>query len=713
MEPAIDDGATALKTRFKTLWQRAGYEDLLKGQHDGQSAVMHTIKPTIDPLAEPHLAPLTSIKASDIDAALMMTLDTASDPGQAPLAHTHPDDDCVETWERSQTPLKERDQPQGEELPRLTLGGRHAKSDLELRGELGRGGMGVVMLARQRSLLREVAVKRIQNAHYDERAGAALIQEARIAGSLEHPNIIPIHSLGVDREGQPTLIMKRVRGVSWQRLINDPAHEAWDGLTNDRQRWHIETLIQVCRAIELAHSHRILHRDLKTENIMIGQYGEVYVLDWGIAAPISDEVDKPFDGLNTSPNGQMIGTPAFMAPEMTTGGPHTERTDIYLLGGILHECLTGQPRHAGDTFYEVIFKAYESAPAQYDSTIHPELAQIAQRATARMPSDRFATTRQLREALTHYLQHKESFDLCDAANERLKHIRDVSEATAAQSADLQLIYGEARFGYQQALNIWPENQEASQGLRALQVAMTRVEIKRGRLEAAEALLSTLDAIPKDIEAQLTALKQKKALEAQRLASLESHAHDTNINVALYRRGIAALVTSALMGLLSLGVLVQIHIQRVPLEPAMLFIPAAIGMVILMVVLLTFWRTINSNKLNQQLSLSMFLFIVSLVMGRATAWQMGVPPLTTLSMELSNGALLLGLIALFKDPRLWPAVGTFSLGWAVALFFPDWTPEVYSVNISLSIAHIGFIWIRASQRMNDTPLAPDAPPTNKS
>lgn len=656
----MDDGASALKARFETLWQRAGYDELFKNQHDGQSAVMHTIKPTL-----------------------------------------------------SQPPRGEPEQPQGEVLPHLTLGGRHSKSDLELHGELGRGGMGVVMLARQRSLLREVAVKRIQSARYDERAGAALIQEARIAGSLEHPNIIPIHSLGVDHEGQPTLIMKRVRGVSWQRLISDPAHKAWDGLTNDRQRWHIETLIQVCRAIELAHSHRILHRDLKTENIMIGQYGEVYVLDWGIAAPMSEQSDKPFDRLDTSPRGQMIGTPAFMAPEMTTGGPHTERTDIYLLGGILHECLTGQPRHAGDSFYEVVFNAYESAPAQYDSTIHPELAQIAHRATARMPSDRFATTRQLREALTHYLQHKESFDLCDAANERLNHICEVLKTSEAQSADLQLSYGEARFGYQQALNIWPENKEAAQGLRDLQTAMVRVELKHGRLEAAEALLAVLDVIPQDVKEPLKALKQKKALEAQRLASLESHAHDTNINVALRRRGIAALVTSALMGVLSLGVLVQIHVQRIPLEPSMLFIPAAIAMVILMVVLVTFWRTINSNKLNQQLSLSTFLFIVSLVMGRATAWQMGVPPLTTLSMELSSGAFLLAVIALFKDPRLWPAVGTLSLGWAVALFFSGWIPEVYSVVISLTTAQIGFIWIRASQRMNDASLAPDATPANKS
>src|SRR5204863_2462534 len=137
-------------------------------------------------------------------------------------------------------------------------------------GRLGEGGMGTVDRALQRSLGREVAIKRVRDRRAGDGAVRALLAEARVAGSLEHPNVVPIHALGRDAGGDPALVMKRVEGVSWSALIHDPAHPRWSDLPRDRLRWHLETLMQVCNAIELAHSRGIIHRDLKPNNVMIG-----------------------------------------------------------------------------------------------------------------------------------------------------------------------------------------------------------------------------------------------------------------------------------------------------------------------------------------------------------------------------------------------------------------------------------------------------------
>jgi len=153
--------------------------------------------------------------------------------------------------------------------------------DFRVLERLGRGGMGTVHLARQESLRREVAVKRLRPDTSNESTRQALIHEALVTGSLEHPNIVPIHALGRVDEAEPMLVMKRVEGVSWQTLIQQPEREAYRGHRPDRLRRHLDILKQVAQAVHFAHSRGVIHRDLKPENVMLGEYGEVYVVDWG------------------------------------------------------------------------------------------------------------------------------------------------------------------------------------------------------------------------------------------------------------------------------------------------------------------------------------------------------------------------------------------------------------------------------------------------
>jgi serine/threonine protein kinase len=220
-------------------------------------------------------------------------------------------------------------------LPRLALTRRPASgtvpqsstpaADLEVLGILGEGGMGCVLLARQHSLARDVAIKTLKDADDTELSIAGLLQEARITGTLEHPGIVPVHALGLDERGSPLLVMKRIEGISFRVLLEDPAHPAWERISaaaTDHVETSLEILMRVCQSLAFAHHRGILHRDIKPENIMVGDYGEIYLCDWGIATRIDD----------ASASSMLAGTLLYMAPEMLLGETLDARSDVYLLG---------------------------------------------------------------------------------------------------------------------------------------------------------------------------------------------------------------------------------------------------------------------------------------------------------------------------------------------------------------------------------------------
>src|SRR2546423_3086223 len=154
----------------------------------------------------------------------------------------------------------------------------------EMRGELARGGMGIILSGVDPTIRRELVIKVLQ----DDMAGsfeavARFVEEAQIQGQLEHPSICPVHELGVDGQGRPFFTMKKVKGRSLQQILDD--QRRGDAETNDRHslRNLLEVLVKVCDAVAFAHARGVVHRDLKPDNIMIGEFGEVLVMDWGIA----------------------------------------------------------------------------------------------------------------------------------------------------------------------------------------------------------------------------------------------------------------------------------------------------------------------------------------------------------------------------------------------------------------------------------------------
>lgn len=228
----------------------------------------------------------------------------------------------------------------------------------EIHGEIARGGMGVILRARDRVLGREVALKVLQGRHRgDPTIRRRFVQEARIAARLRHRGIAAVHELGTLDDGRPFFAMELVRGETLAALLDRRDAPARD------QRRLLDVLEAVCLAVAHAHQHGVVHLDLKPANVMVGAFGEVHVMDWGIArvlgeAPEDDEAE-----------GRVLGTATFMAPEQARGdGPRIDRrSDVFALGGILLEILSGRPTFIDDD---------ELAAAVVDGDLSPALARL-------------------------------------------------------------------------------------------------------------------------------------------------------------------------------------------------------------------------------------------------------------------------------------------------------------------------------------------------
>src|SRR5262245_1975734 len=371
-----------------------------------------------------------------------------------------------------------------------------ANNEFELQEVIGEGGVGVVYAARQASIDRTVAIKMLRQefAHKRDHRNKFLT-EAVVTGELDHPNIVPIYDLGTSELGSLFYAMKRVRGTPWSDIVRQQSLAE-----------NLRILMSVADAIAFAHSRGVIHRDLKPENVMLGDFGEVLVMDWGIALATATHVRSNKIGQSTS----MGGTPAYMAPEMATG-PLTaigQHSDVYLLGAILFEIVTGRTPHTGKDVMSCLYAAARNELQPTDKS--GGLLDLAYRAMATKSQDRYASVQDFQAAIREYQSHSESVVLSMRADEELKQAR--------QTKDYQ-DYSRALFAFQEAHSLWSGNERAKSGEIEARLAYAERALEKGDFDLGLSLLDERQTNQVGLHRKLSAARLEREARQARIKNL--------------------------------------------------------------------------------------------------------------------------------------------------------------------------------------------------
>lgn len=299
------------------------------------------------------------------------------------------------------------------ELPAGAVVRTRSGRELVIERELGRGGMGVVYLVHDAQLRRQAALKLMRRGGGPQRL-ERFRREAAITAHLAHPGVPPVYESGATEDGKEYLLLRYVAGRALSELLGrvdrTRARHRWLGRRGPwaPPRELLQVLVRVGETLAYAHSRGILHRDLKPDNVMVGAFGEVMVMDWGLARDAREERDL---AASASPPGApretLVGTVAYMAPEQAREEEVDQRADVFAVGAILHELLTGRPPFAGAEFMDALEQARRGEVRRARDLVRevaPELDAIAARATAPDPRDRYASAVEFTDDLRAYLE---------------------------------------------------------------------------------------------------------------------------------------------------------------------------------------------------------------------------------------------------------------------------------------------------------------------
>jgi len=351
----------------------------------------------------------------------------------------------------------------------------------ERQGHLGAGGMGEVALCLDHAIGRQVAMK-VAHEELHERKDilARFLLEARVQAQLEHPSIVPVYDVGQAEEGVPFFTMRRVKGRTLEQVLCARARGDEEVAERFGERRLLSAFGQLCLALDFVHERGVIHRDLKPANVMLGEYGEVYLLDWGLAKVLGTAEERPREGSldpraklqDSAPEthfGTIMGTPGYVAPELVGSDPVlSTKADVYGLGALLFELLTGEPLHVGDSVLSLIHST--EAPVTdrvraLDEPLAPELEELVLWACELSPAQRCPSARALHDGVERYLDgHRDSERRRQQADTLVAEVQAKSEH---ESLDPDATRREALAKLGRALALDPDHRGALEGLVGL------------------------------------------------------------------------------------------------------------------------------------------------------------------------------------------------------------------------------------------------------
>jgi len=343
--------------------------------------------------------------------------------------------------------------------------------------ELGRGGMGLVQAAHQDPLYRQVALKTV----FDRQLQPYLIQEARVAGSLVHPNIVSVHDLLYSPTGDAAISMQLANGKPWSvRRAEAPKLRLLEEL---------EILLKVAQAVTYAHAQGVLHNDLKPENVMIGEHGDVVLMDWGCAAATERYLHGDIALRRAATISSPFGTPCYMPPELAKGAGESvgEWTDTYLLGAILYEILEDRPLRSGTDFMAVLQRAIAGEVDPLRGSASPFLADICMRALKPRPEDRYATAQAFIDDLRNYFSVRAAERLAQQAEQTLQAC---SRDPGPQDRAVLLTLQQTCHTFEQAHELWP-GLDHLDGMERTRACIAEVAMDLGDFALAQAHVDCL------------------------------------------------------------------------------------------------------------------------------------------------------------------------------------------------------------------------------
>ncbi len=593
----------------------------------------------------------------------------------------------------------------------LRAGEEKDSHTLKMKGPIAEGGMGKILLAEQSGLRRDVAVKTLRDQFLEPAFAHRLLREARILAMVEHPNVVPLYALQTDDRDSPRMVMKRIEGVPWREMIRDPEHPAFPKRARDRLAWHLRVLMRICDAMQYAHSRGIVHLDLKPENVMIGSFREVVLVDWGVACslrkerrgwvPVVDEITE------------VLGTPAYLAPEMVDPARQEigERTDVFLLGATLYEILTGSPPHRGANIQAMLYAAYAwKAPQLQD--VPRELSEIVHRSMHHDVDERYESVEELRAAIADYLERRHALGLADQAQTSLKRLRQqvaraeigaIHATSDSDNANVQRTFAICRFGFGQALRESPGLVEAERGMAEALALMAGYHLARSEAASAETLLEELAELGEVDEPELHALREEAERQRRAAVRFEKMGLEEEQDPSGRARGRLLMAAAVLVavpcaiawGMSRTGIYTHRWWHALAFDLMIFGVFGLGGMIAAQRSLL--------NRRGRRLLLTFVTLAGLAAVLRGATYALGLHDLRSTSLELicfGGGSLLAGLLS---DRRFYRAAPGFLLGAAAILIWPEHTLLWIGLSTLLGAAPLGLAWMKGAPPMS--PLIP--------